>query len=140
LIIKGRKSEKGRWAEYPEITDFDLSRPLGEVIGEIAGATSWSPDKALKKLNFGVRNTCQGEFARRDEQSAAVVKKNLGEHLLQLATSGEEDSQEQVAALAERMIDASDEQILALGREVFPDGGSQTEFTRLIGAEKEASE
>ena len=113
---------KGVQFDAAVLTEYDLDRSLGDLLEEICEIhPDWSSEKALKKLNFGIKNTRQGECARLSEMSDKNVRDRLEKRptqLLKLDPPQVDEALELVAAIAE----ASNAKMQEIYKEVWPNG------------------
>jgi hypothetical protein len=132
----GVKGKPGRYAEYPQITAFDLDRPLLDVATEAAKACGWTADRVIETWNFGIRNTRQGDFARMNELSFTKSKERLQAEVCTLSRAGHGD---EAMRLARLLGDCTTKQnYIDLATELWPPEEHPADFERYIGAEAEA--
>ena len=81
--------EKGHQWSTAILTNFDDNRTLGEIITEAAAMLGWTRDKVRKQLNFGMRNSRQGECARAGEITEKQIIVALRQHTETLIEDGD---------------------------------------------------
>ena len=134
MMEYGSTTVSGRYAEYPQLTDFDLNRSVKEILSEIAKCCGWSEEKAKDAWDFGVRNVRQGEFAREREYSPKKCLGRLRERIESLCYA-DKGSEAKALSVALRAAKDDDDAIVEIAKEVWPPAETPADFQRLIGAE-----
>lgn len=139
MLVRTATSEKGRQADFCVLTDFDDDRTLAEICSEIAAEHGWTFEKAKSKLNFGVRNTRQGECARASEMTAKAIATKLdaipGILLVKYKTSQDQKDLDRAMEISSLLNGANTAQYAVLYKQLFPNGALGRNGDTLIGAE-----